>query len=64
MKETPLRIKIIQCSGSFFWYTDLIGEILDVEYVDDNYWCRELNEFHALNFVLKKDAVLLNDSIN
>jgi hypothetical protein len=52
-----MKIKILRCSDSRTWYNKHIGEVLYVERVDsDRYWCRELDQYRCLNFVLIKDC--------
>jgi len=55
-----LQIQIKKCSDSLFWYHREIGGTFMVEAQDqDRYWVREPDEHRCLNFVLKKDAVVL-----
>jgi hypothetical protein len=56
-----MEIQITKCANSGYWYNEHIGKCLELEYVDrfGDYWCRELDEYHALNFVLKNDAILV-----
>jgi len=57
-----MLIRITKCSNYFYWYRDYIGSVFSVEYVDKtdgSYWCRELDEYHALNFVKPQDATVV-----
>lgn len=57
-----MKIKIIKCSDSFFWYNKHIGE--EVEVLKQNskeYWVRELNEWRCWNFILKEDAEVVSE---
>jgi len=55
-----MKIKIIDCSDSMFWYSSHVGEIFDVQRIShDVFWCRERNEYGCLNIVLKKDCEVL-----
>ena len=52
-----MKIKILHCSDSMFWYNKHIGEIFKVVRIEsDRFWVREQNEFGYLNFVLAKDC--------
>lgn len=52
-----MKIKIIKCKDSLFWYNKHINQIFEVEKEWDTYvWVREPNEFRCLNFVLKEDC--------
>lgn len=56
-----MKIKIINCSDSLFWYSKHLSEIFDVHKVEhDVFWCREKNEYGCLNFVLKEDCEVLD----
>ena len=57
-----MKIRIIQCSDSRYWYRPLIGQEL-IFYKEDakRYWCKEPNSWGALNFVLKEDAERLEE---
>jgi hypothetical protein len=55
-----LQIEVKRCSDNRFWYHREIGTIFMVEAQDsDHYWVREPDEHRCLNFVLKKDAVVI-----
>lgn len=57
-----MKIKILRSSDAFFWYTKHIGEVLYVEKIGtDRYWCRELNPYACLNFVLFKDCEVYSE---
>lgn len=52
-----MKIKIKRCQDSRFWYNKHIGEILQVIRIDtDRYWCRELDPWGCINFVLIEDC--------
>ena len=60
-----MRIRVTKCSDCLYWYSKHVGTIFKVEYVsgtDGSYWCRELDEYHALNFVKKQDAELIDNA--
>ena len=56
-----MKIQITKCSNSKYWYNEYIDKLLELEYVDKfgDYWCRELDEYRAINFVLNSDAILV-----
>lgn len=54
------QVKIKRCSDELYWYAKEVGNVFMVEAEDsDRYWVREPNEYRCLNFVLKKDAIVL-----
>lgn len=69
-----MKIRVLKCSDSRYWYSDLIGQLLEVYRVEKNirpdqgipgdvYWCREGGTYNPINFVLKSDAeeIPMND---
>ncbi len=52
-----MRIKILRCSDSLFWYNSRINETFYVQRIEsDRYWVREEDTTGYLNFVLFKDC--------
>ena len=52
-----MKIRILKCSDSLYWYNQHIGSVFYVYRIDtDRYWCREENEYGCLNFVLISDC--------
>lgn len=57
MEDITMKIKILHCSDSMFWYNRHIGETFKVVRIEsDRFWVREQDEFGYLNFVLAKDC--------
>lgn len=57
-----MYIRINTCSNKSYWYAKHINEIMPVVGIDrndGNYWCREMDQYRALNFVLKVDATVV-----
>ena len=58
-----MQIKIIKLSSNSMWYRDKIGEILNVERIDKEYfWCRE--DAGYINIVNRSDAEIINEGEN
>lgn len=56
-----MKIKILLCSDSIFWYNKYTGEIFDiVRESSDRYWVRERDQYGCLNFVMKTDCEEIN----
>ena len=55
------EVHITKCSNSGYWYSKHVGDNLPLHSIDRNgdYWCREQDEYGALNFVLKQDGILM-----
>ena len=57
-----MKIKILRCSDSMLWYNKHIGEVMHVVRITpDRYWCKEINEYACLNFVLIKDCEVYSE---
>lgn len=55
-----MKIKIIQLSSSSMWYRNKIGQILNVERIDNEYfWCRE--DAGYINIVHRSDAEIIKE---
>jgi hypothetical protein len=51
-----MKVKIVGCSDSRYWYANRIGWVYQVVRIDtDRVWVREDNKFAALNFILDSD---------
>jgi len=62
-----MHIRINKASNPSYWYAKHINEVIPVVAIDrndGNYWCREMDEYRALNFVLKVDATVVDASGN
>lgn len=59
-----MKIKIKRCNDSMLWYINFIGqEFFVVKVANGAYWCREKDEYKAINFVRKEDAEVIEESI-
>ena len=57
-----MKIKILRCSDSMLWYNRHLGEVMHVVRIfSDRYWCKEINEYGCLNFVLIKDCEVYSE---
>lgn len=57
-----MKIKIINCKDSLLWYSRHIGETFDVVKIHCGmYWCRERDEFRAVNYVYIEDAEVIKE---
>ena len=54
-----MKVKIVKCSDSRFWYNDKIGEIFQVRRIDnDCVWVRpETDHYSGWNFIKNEDCV-------
>lgn len=56
-----MKVRIVSCKDSLFWYSKKIGEIIEIERETiDWYWAREGGSFNCLNIVDKNDVKLLS----
>lgn len=54
------QVQIKRCSDELYWYSRHIGDVFMVEAEDqDRFWVREDDEYRCLNFVMKKDVIVL-----
>lgn len=62
--EYKMKVKIVKCSDSRFWYNSKIGEIYYVRRIDnDCVWVRpEDHPYSGWNFIKKEDYVVHNDA--
>ena len=60
MDEDFMKLKIIKCSDTLYWYKDLVGQLVPLlrEY-EDCYMSREPDGF--ANIVRKEDAEVVNE---
>lgn len=56
----PRKARILRCSDRGYWYRDLVGHIVPIEFQDsEGYWAREGGEYNCINVIRKQDADLL-----
>ena len=58
-EEYEMKVRIVKCSDSRFWYNDKIGEIFQVRRIDnDCVWVRpEIDHYSGWNFIKNEDYV-------
>lgn len=57
-----MKIKILDCSDSLYWYSKHVGEVFDVQRIEhDVFWCREKDAYECLNIILKVDCEVLKE---
>lgn len=57
-----MKIRVVGCKDSLYWYRGFINEIFEVQKEDSvRYWCRERNAWQALNFINKEDAEVVEE---
>ena len=57
-----MKIQIKSCSDALFWYNKRIGEVFEIYRIVDEYWVRTGDYYNTTNFVLFKDADVLQSS--
>ncbi len=56
----PRKAVIERCSGSF-WYRDMVGQTVTVEFIDsEGLWAREGGTYNCINVIRKEDARLVD----
>jgi hypothetical protein len=57
---TQSKVRIDRCSDRLYWYADMIGQTVPIEFVDaEGYWAREHGPFHCINVIRHEDATIL-----
>lgn len=53
-----MKVKIVGCSDSMFWYAGRVGWVYQVRRIDsDRYWVRpEIDEYSGWNFIKIEDC--------
>lgn len=61
-----MKVEIVKCSNSMYWYSKYIGQVFPVSRVTPTlYWTREPNMYQALNFIIKDDCkVIIEETRN
>jgi hypothetical protein len=53
-----MRVKIVRCSGSKYWYKNRIGEIFEVTTGKEYSTVKPINKNSTYGVILKKDAIV------